>query len=396
MLQQPMGQLFFLSSKFNMSLGFIPVIIAIAATWLTEPPAAIYAGTGVGIILSGILALRRGAHIPPFLLYATTGALVLLSLAVTIYPTALPKTAAPLIIEVAVLVAPLLIVLLRHLFLDCQRRRSSQCCKQFAVQGAEATIVSSRVVLLTGAFHLLILITALGIRHPLPPTAATVLMNIAPLAVFVLSLLMNQWGIHYFNSLLRHTVFLPVVNTSGNVVGKCLAAEAVNHKQEQPNPYIRIAITSGGTVFLRPRPQCASYDKGLTDLPIEGYLLYGETLKQAFYRILEQYVPLRVPREDIHFHIIYHYENEQTNRLVYLFSVDLPDEPGWQSAPRLAGGKLWALRQIEQNLGNDYLSECFEQEYDQLLRVIICTREKYRESSTNQAPCPASPLCCGS
>lgn len=391
-----MGQLFFLSSKFNMSLGFIPVIIAIAATWLTDPPAAIYAGTGTGVALSAYLALRRGQHIPPFLLYVTTAALIALTTGVTFFPDELSREDAPLVIELIVLMAPLLLLLLRYPFLRSQRRRTSQCCQQFAAQGAEATIVSSRIVLLTGGIHLLVLLIAVVTSRPLSHTTLTVLVRIAPLAVFVLSLLINQWGIHYFNSILKHTVFLPVVNGQGNVIGKCPAAEAVNRKQAHPNPYVRIALTSGGMLFLRQRPDCSSYDKGMADLPIEDYLIYGETLKQAFYRILGQYVALPVDREDIHFHIIYHYENRQTNRLVYLFTVDLPEDTAWQSNPRLAGGKLWTLRQIEQNLGKGYFSECFEQEYEQLLRGVIYTREKYRESSTGQEPCPASPLCCGS
>ena len=78
------------------------------------------------------------------------------------------------------------------------------------------------------------------------------------------------------------------------------------------------------------------------------------------------------------FTISYHFENEQTNRLVYLFIVDMEDD-SILCDPRFKGGKLWTFQQIEHNLGTHFFSECFELEYEHL-KQVIGIREKYKVS----------------
>lgn len=58
---------------------------------------------------------------------------------------------------------------------------------------------------------------------------------------------------------------------------------------------------------------------------MEGYLIYGETLEQGAHRILRQTLPT-APLDHLHFNFMYHFENEATNRLVYLFTLDLDDD----------------------------------------------------------------------
>ena len=51
---------------------------------------------------------------------------------------------------------------------------------------------------------------------------------------------------------------------------------------------------------------------------MENYLLYGETLEQGVERILLKTLPT-APLQNLHFSFMYHFENEATNRLIYLF-----------------------------------------------------------------------------
>ena len=53
-----------LSSAFNMSLGFIPVIISILLCELITQDTAIYIGTGIGIIGIYLSYRRKGLLIP--------------------------------------------------------------------------------------------------------------------------------------------------------------------------------------------------------------------------------------------------------------------------------------------------------------------------------------------
>ena len=90
---------------------------------------------------------------------------------------------------------------------------------------------------------------------------------------------------------MKHTVFVPIVTKKGDVIGKAIASEAINRKNEYINPVIRVTVASHGMLFLLPRPQCSLLEKGKTDVLMESYLLYGETLEQSVERILLRTLP---------------------------------------------------------------------------------------------------------
>ncbi|ADV43340.1 hypothetical protein [Bacteroides helcogenes] len=372
-----MGHQRVLSSKFNMSLGFIPVIISILLCEFMTQDISIYIGSGVGLLLYFCSRRHKGVYIPPIILYSTTGMLLLLSITAFFTTSPCPSFLFPFTLEISATIPPIAIYLNRKRFLDYHTAQTGQCCKQLFAQAAEAAIVSARVVLIISFLHLIIIFLTVLISYPLGNTTRYILFNIAPPAVFILCIIFNQFGIFYFNIVMRHTVFVPIVNTKGDVTGKAIASEAINKKNEFINPVIRIAVASHGMLFLLPRPQCSVLEGGKTDLLIEGYLLYGETLEQGAGRILRQTLPTALT-SDLYFNLMYHFENEKTNRLNYLFTLDLDDDSVLCNKT-FKGGKLWTLQQIEHNLGKEFFSHCFECEYEHL-KAIICTREKYRES----------------
>ena len=116
--------------------------------------------------------------------------------------------------------------------------------------------------------------------------------------------------------------------------------------------------------------------KGKTDILMENYLLYGETLEQGAERILQEILP-SAPPQNLHFCFMYHFENEITNRLVYNFILDLNND-SILCNKKFKGGKLWTFQQIEHNLHRNFFSSCFEREYEHT-KEIIYTREKYKE-----------------
>ena len=177
---------------------------------------------------------------------------------------------------------------------------------------------------------------------------------------------------------MRYTVFVPIVDKKGNVLGKAIASEAINHKNGYINPVIRIAVTSHGMLYLLPRPQCSSLEKGRIDLLMESYLLYGETLEQGVERMLQQTLPT-APRQNLHFNLMYPFENEVTNRLIYLFTLDL-DNDSILCNKNFKGGKLWTFQQIEHNLYRNFFSSCFEYEFEHI-KAIINIREEYKDTN---------------
>lgn len=365
-----------LSSKFNMSWGFVPVIVSIVLCELINQDISIYIGAGAGIIYSFFTLWGKGAKIPNFLLYCTTGMLLLLAVTTLLFGDCTSRAMFPITLEISSLVPILILFINRGRFLDHQIAQSKKCCKQLFAQGAESSIVSAKVVLLIAFIHFLIILIAILISSPLSETAQNILFRYFPPVVFILTIVFNQFGILYFNQIMEHTAFLPIVNTKGDVVGKSIAIDSINRKNEYINPVVRVAVVHNGMLYLRQRPHRCVVDNDKVDIPMECYVLYGETLQEAIVRVVSQAFP-EAPIQDLQFNIMYHFENEVTNRLIYLFLLEIDDDNLLRKKDTKEG-KLWTFQQIEHNLGKNFFSSCFENEYEHLKKVI-CTREKYRE-----------------
>ncbi|MGP1539772.1 hypothetical protein [Bacteroides pyogenes] len=366
-----------LSSAFNMSLGFIPVIISILLCEIITQDIAAYIGTGIGMALIYLLSKRKGISVPNFILCISTGVLFLLSLVNIINPNYIPDGYLPVTLEVSILTFMLILYMHRKKFINHFLGQIEACNKRLFAQGAESAVVSARIVLLFGALHFIVMSIILAVQCPISATNTLILYRIFPPAVFIASILFNQIAIRYFNNLMSHTEYVPIVDRKGKVIGKSLAIEAINYKNAYINPVIRIAVSAGGMLFLCSRPMSAILDKGKTDIPMECYLRYGETLSEGVARLLRNSLPQAQESEPT-FNIVYHFENEVTNRLIYLFIIDLKDDSILCNT-HFKNGKLWSFKQIQENLGKGFFSSCFEDEYEHL-KEVICIREKYKES----------------
>ena len=175
-----MGKQRILSSKFNISLGYIPVIISIILCEFIIQDIAIYIGAGVGVLSSIYMWQRKGPHIPQFILYSTTGMLLLLTITSFFSADYCPEAMFPFTLEISAIIPPLIIFLNRRRFLSYHTAQTHKCCKQFFAQGAEAAIVSARVLLLIGFLHFLIISLAILFGHPLNDTLRYILFRIMP------------------------------------------------------------------------------------------------------------------------------------------------------------------------------------------------------------------------
>jgi hypothetical protein len=132
-------------------------------------------------------------------------------------------------------------------------------------------------------------------------------------------------------------------------------------------------------LFLAKRSSQRTGDKGKMDIPLETYLLFKEEIGNGVERLLKETFPQAWKDLRPEFSIKYKFRNEETDRLVYLFILDLGTEDGILCDLRFENGKLWTSQQIEFNLGQDYFSEMFENEYHHL-KLVIETRGIYREA----------------
>lgn len=364
-----------LTSRFNLSLGFIPVVITLVMSWFTGPAAASSMGAGAGLLCC-LAHNRKG--ISPFILYGSTAVLLLLAVTSLLVGKWCSPQLFPLLTEMAATVPPLIIFANRKRLTHYSRKtQEEKSCKLLFMQGVEASIVSARVIIIISSLHFLLLTLVLIIGYPLSDTASFIWFEATPLAVFLLGIFINQLGIAYFNRLMNKSVFVPVITEKGKVTGKETIQEATNPNNRRLHPVVRIAVTSHGMLYLLPRLQTSTSEKGKTDLLMEDYVRYGESVSQCAKRIVRNVCPT-IGLDKLHFNLTYRYEQEPVNRLVYLFTIDLDNDDTPLCSSCIKNGKLWTLGQIEDNLNRNFFSSYLEYEYE-YLKEIICTREIYKE-----------------
>ena len=367
-----------LSWEFNMSLGFIPVLTSIVLCELVGRSIAIIVGIVMALLFSYYYLRHTKRSLPNILLYLSTAILVLVGLADLIFQEGIPDVAYPMTLEIALLISVLVLFLHKKRFINSYLNRSKGVDKTRLRQGIESSFVGVNILLLFGVLHFALIGFALLFFKPLGTGWCFVLYQLLPPVIFVLTIIANQFSLQFFNKIAKQTEFFPIVNPKGGVTGKVLASEVLEGEHsDKLFPVVRIAVLHNGMLFLCERSQNFLLDKGKTDIPCESYLKFGETLDGGCTRLLEKYFP-NVNGLNPTFSITYRFHNDITNRLVYLFLLDVEDET-LLTNQRFVGGKLWQLQQIEQNIGQNFFSECFENEFD-YLKDIIDIREIYKES----------------
>ncbi len=173
--------------------------------------------------------------------------------------------------------------------------------------------------------------------------------------------------------------WLPVVNETGKVIGKVARSVSLTSKNKFMHPVVRIALVYKGLIYLVERPQNYILDPGKYDYPFEKYSLFQHNLNEA----VSNEIYKKTGARDIPVRFIFKYlfQNEQTNRLIYLYTVSVRDEETINKL-NLKGGKMWTEKQIEENLDKGIFSECFIKEFE-ILKNTILMAEKY-ESKNNK------------
>lgn len=218
-----------LSSRFNMSLGFIPVIISIILCEFITQDMSIYIGAGVGLLFSIYSVRHRGTHVPQIILYCTTGMLLLLSVTTLFLVNYCPRFMLPFTLEISAIIPRSSSTSIGEGFWTTTCLRHRNAASNFCTRGRSRHRIRTRNPYHKPAAFSDYLLGGSGQlpfgRH-YPPHSVYV----APPLVFISGILFNQFGIFYFNIVMNHTVFVPIVNTKGDVMGKAIASEAINRK----------------------------------------------------------------------------------------------------------------------------------------------------------------------
>ena len=107
----------------------------------------------------------------------------------------------------------------------------------------------------------------------------------------------------------------------------------------------------------------------LLDYPFYRYVLFRQTIEAAVHQAIEKIkVQLKTIKPCLL--IRYTFENEKVKHQVSLFVIRINDEK-LLDAVKEKNGKLWSVRQIEENLGHGVFSEYFEKEFPYMKNTIL-------------------------
>ncbi|MDD2474300.1 MAG: hypothetical protein PHI32_00090 [Dysgonamonadaceae bacterium] len=162
--------------------------------------------------------------------------------------------------------------------------------------------------------------------------------------------------------------WLPVVNESGNVQGKVAKSVSQSMKNKFLHPMVRVALIHDSKVYLRSRDETRLLDPGKLDYPFEKYMQYDQNIDQAVKIAIKK--EIQTDELPVRFLLKYIFENEDTKRLIFLYVSNITSVDDFNKL-HLEGGKLWTINQIDDNVGKDIFSECFELEFEYLKNTVL-------------------------
>jgi hypothetical protein len=197
--------------------------------------------------------------------------------------------------------------------------------------------------------------------------------------MLVVIMLMEGGRLYILEKKLHKEEWLPVVTESGDVTGRVAKSITRDMKNKFMHPVVRVALIYKGKIYLKERDQSRLLNPGLLDYPFEKYMQYNHEIDESVHDTIgkecgNKLIPLR-------FLLKYTFENETTKRLVFLYVSDIDNEELFNSL-HLRGGKLWTESQIEDNMGSNIFSECFELEFEYLKNTVLMAHQ-FREKLKN-------------
>lgn len=185
----------------------------------------------------------------------------------------------------------------------------------------------------------------------------------------VLVIVYEQIRLMMLQGRLRKEMWLPVLNDKGNVIGSIAYSVSRLLPKKYYHPIIRVALVYNGMLYLSKRNAYSCVSPSLLDYPFYRYVLFRQTIEAAVHQAIEK---LRVQIKTIEpFPLIrYTFENEKVKHQVSLFIVRINDEKLLEPLKE-KNGKLWSVRQIEENLPHGIFSEYFEKEFPYLKNTVL-------------------------
>lgn len=354
----------------NPAFGLIPFFVfSIIISYMDFTVAA---GIVLSLSLAGVVFISRGSR----LLYDVSllTFLIVFLLSFTAFKE-LPRMNKFIVVEVIFTLVLILIRLTKGRLMVIASSEKNQKYKNLIKE-------SFRVVFQTQyglTIHLLLFLIFLAtagttVGSPVSAMFMKILFQVILLAIIILETV----RIYILSIKLYKEEWLPVITETGKVTGRVAKSVTKDMKNKFMHPVVRVALIFKGAIYLQERDMKRVLNPGKLDYPFEQYMEYND--------VLDKSVRESVGREcgndniPIRFLLKYTFENEITKRLIYLYVSEIEDEILFNSL-NLHGGKLWTSSQIDDNIGSEIFSECFELEFEYLKNTILLAYQFKNKSS---------------
>lgn len=358
---------------FNMSLGLIPLISCMILAEFIEAKYALLIGFIFAFIYSLISFYASKKRIFNFIVYLVTVELAIYTVLFFTFNDAISGNSLSFVLATTTLILTGAFFYGQGVYRRILNGVKDNTRRDFMTKSIDSSIVSARLVFVVGLFHFIVIGIAMLTSHPLSPKADYILFYLLPILLLSLAIGINQLAIHIASHVTKGEIEIPLISEEGDVIGKRYKMEIAAYKNNHINPVIRVAFIHDGMLFLCMRKPENIIDLNKTDLPLETYLHFGETLEEGLARIGGEAYPNR-KFDQPRFCMKHHFKNEETNRLIYLYVAHIEDEDLLRN-PYFVGGKLWTFQQIEANLNKNYFGVQFEEEYDFLKETARIWKE---------------------
>ncbi|MDR1502762.1 MAG: hypothetical protein LBT43_09935 [Prevotella sp.] len=196
-----------------------------------------------------------------------------------------------------------------------------------------------------------------------------IIFSILPILIILLVGVYQILKISNLVARLRKEEWIPIVTEKGEVTGKIAKNVSINMKNKFLHPVVRVALISNSKVYLQERPLNDILNPGKLDYPFEKYMLFNHEINLAARNSIRKMVGDEIDFS-IKFLLKYVFENEDTRRLIFLFTANIDDEDLIKKNGKM-NGKFWTIKQLEDAFADEIFSECFELEFEYLKNMVL-------------------------
>ena len=175
------------------------------------------------------------------------------------------------------------------------------------------------------------------------------------LLIPLLVILYEYLRLYLLNWNLKQEKWLPIINPKGNIVGIVAEKEKEGLSPEYRIPVVRTVLMYENQLLLAPI-QGTPY----IDTPIDAFVTYGSSAIKVQADALHQIGLKYAKKSRFLISYLYDYEKYKTVNSLYIYYI--ANEKIFKKI-KIEGAKLWTQKQIEENIGKNCFSKCFEWEY---------------------------------